>query len=294
MRATPTAGPTRIGQVLRLAARGWVEDDAASLGAALAFFGAFSLAPLLVIVTGLVGLAFSSDQAERVIVEQISRYVGSDEARWLATVGAAARAASANGAMHVWGIVALAVGSLSGFVELKGALDRVWGTPRAAPRGLWAFIRTRLVSLALVISLSILALLALLVDSAASTLAQWRGLPPGFGLALRYVAPLSAVALVIALIALIFRFLPAARVDWRDAWRGALLTAILIEIGRAAIGAYLRFSSIPNLYDAAGALVLLLFWLYYSALVFLFGAEVTWALGLRRSGRTKGPSAAMR
>ena len=123
----------------------------------------------------------------------------------------------------------------------------------------------------------------LLGDMAASALAQWRGLPPGLGHGLAYAAPLIAGVLLITLIALVYRFLPAARVDWRDAWRGALLTAILIEVGRAAIGVYLRFSSIPNLYDAAGALVLLLFWLYYSALVFLFGAEVTWALGLRRS-----------
>lgn len=255
----------------------WIDDFAPSMGAAIAYYTVFSLAPLLVIVIAVAGAVFGQEAVQGEIAAQLSGLIGQEGAQ---AVQGLVRSASEPDRGLIAGaisVVVLIIGATTVFAELQSALDRVWHVPeREKPQGVWAVLRARLLSFGLILTLAFLLMVSLVVSASIAALGSWAGaLLPGAEsllLALNFVV---SMAILTALFAMIYKFMPSARIGWRDVWIGALVTAVLFEIGKFAIGLYLGKSSVTESFAAAGSLVLLLAWVYYAAQVFLLGAEFT-------------------
>jgi len=287
----------------RQAVNAWVDDYATSMGAALAYYTLFSIAPLLLIVISIAGLVFGPDAARGHIFAELRDLMGED--------GAAAAQAllqsvnkPAQGVLGtVVGIVLLGVGAISVFGELQNALDRIWRAPgRAGSGGVWSLVRARLLSFGMVLGIGFLLILSLVASAAVAALGKFAA--PWFGswVVLAELLNLAvSFALVTVTFAMIYKIIPRVRIGWRDVWIGAAVTALLFAIGKSLIGLYLGRSSYASAFGAAGSLVVLLVWVYYSAQIFLLGAEFTWvyahSLGSRcdrtaeASGRSSAPSA---
>ena len=266
-------------RLLKCAVAHWIEDDAATAGAALAFYCAFSLAPLLVLLLAVVGEVLGGVAAQRELAEQLTSLFGPSTARSL--LNAVTRAHQARG---VWAtvisVIALAIGATSVLAALRAALERIWQTRRSVGYGIVAWLRTRLLSFGAVLALGFLLLVSLTVSTALATASDV--------LAQRYtlVVPLLStldvlvsLALVAGFFSLLYALLPAKRLKWSAVIGGGLLTAVLFDLGRRGIGAYLAHSTEPSAYGAAASFAALLLWMYYSAQIFLFGAQFTACLG---------------
>jgi membrane protein len=270
--------------LLKAAAADWVDDGAPRLGAALAYYTLFSMAPLLVIAIGIAGMAFGAEAAQGRVVAELQGLMG--------TAGAeAAQALIQNTRRPETGIpatlVALAtlfLGASGVFVELKSALDVVWETQSRG--GFVATIRTRLAAFALVLAAGFLLVVSLLVSAALSALGPFLEAIPGLpAFLLQALNAGLSLAVLTLLFALLFKFLPDVRVAWRDVWAGAFLTAGLFTAGKHLIGLYLGRASLASTYGAAASVVVLMVWVYYAAQVFFLGAELTQACARRRSPR---------
>jgi membrane protein len=254
---------------------GWSAHGIPHLGAALAYYTTFSLAPILVIAIGVAGLVFGDAAARGQIVGQITDMLGEKGAQAIESMVAQA------GARRGTGVVAtvLAVGTLlfgaSGvFGELQTSLNTIWGVEPKPGRGIVGLIKDRFLSLSMVAGIAFILLVSLVVSAALSALgALGGGLIPEA--ALHMVNFAVSLAVVSALFAAMFKVLPDARTGWRDVWVGGIFTATLFTIGKFAIGLYLGKSDIASAYGAAGSLVVVLVWVYYSAQIVLLGAEFT-------------------
>ncbi len=256
----------------------WVDDYVASMGAALAFYTMFSLAPLLLIVVSVAGLVFGEQAARGEIAAQLGALMGDASAEAVQNLLASVRHPREGATATALGVLLLLVGATSVFGELQDALDRIWRAPsRRRMTGLWALLRTRLLSFSLILAIGFLLVVSLLASAAMSSLGRWWG-PVFKGWYVLAVVINAAVAflLVATLFALIYKYMPRARVLWRDVWIGALFTAVLFTIGQSLIGLYMGRSGVTSAFGAAGSLVVLLTWVYYSAQIFLIGAEFTW------------------
>jgi membrane protein len=266
----------------------WIDDYAPSMGAALAFYTLFSIAPLLLIVISLAGLMFGQEAARGEIMEQLAGLVGTDSARTLQTVieGLNQPAASAYGT--VVGVGVLLIGATTVFGELQNAMDRIWRAPDTPARsgGFWEVVKSRLLSAGIVLGVGFLLMVSLVASAALAALSKWWA--PWFG-ELALVANLVDWALsfsmVMALFAMIYKWLPRAKVAWSDVLIGAALTALLFTAGKFLIGLYIGRSGIASPFGAAASLVVLLLWVYYSAQIFLLGAEFTWIYAHRHGSR---------
>lgn len=252
----------------------WLEDKAPRLGAALAYYTIFSLAPLIVIAVGIAGMVFGQDVARSQILRQIEDLVGNQGGEVFRSMVESAGQPGAGITGSVLGIVMLLFGASGLFGELQDALNTIWEVQPRPGRGVWGVIRDRFFSFTMVLGVAFLLLVSLVVNAAltamVSLLGEWRaGL---VGHAVNFVVSLGVITL---LFAMIFRFLPDARVAWKDVWLGAALTSVLFVVGKFLIGLYLGHASLGSAYGAAGSLAVLLVWLYYSAQIFLFGAELT-------------------
>jgi membrane protein len=276
-------------QLLKCAAWSWAGDRAATLGAALAFYCAFSLAPLIIIIVTLTGWIVGEDVAAAQLKFQLISLFGPGTAANLMSVmkssqtsdGFMAAALSAG---------TLVVGASTVFSALESALQQIWGSARLAPRGLRGWLRSRMLSFGLILAVGFLLLVSLTFSTA---LAALRGyLARNYTGIVALAAGLDFVlslALVTGLIAVIYRFLPVKRLPWRPILWGALVTALLFQLGRWGISFYLARSTQPSAFGAAASFAALLLWLYYSAQIFLFGAEFTACLGGK--GRAEQPAA---
>lgn len=261
----------------RQAAAAWVDDYAPSMGAALAYYTMFSIAPLLLIVISIAGLVFGADAARGQIFAELRELMGEDGA---AAAQALLRSVNkpAQGVLGtIVGVVLLGIGAISVFGELQNALDRIWRAPgRAGSGGLRALIRTRLLSFGMVLGIGFLLIVSLVASAAVAALGKFWA--PWFG-SWAVVAELLNLAVTFALVtvifAMIYKIVPRVRIGWRDVWIGAAVTALLFAIGKSLIGLYLGRSSFASGFGAAGSLVVLLVWMYYSAQIFLLGAEFT-------------------
>jgi membrane protein len=254
----------------------WSNDKGGRLGAALSYYTVFSLAPLLLVVISIAGLVFGRAAAEGSMFGQLAGIIGPDAARLVQAAVAKAHHTRGGVLGTAIGILVLLAGATGVVIELQGALDTVWKVEPKPNRGVWGVVRTRLLSMTMILSLGFLLLVSLVVSAALSALSGW--LRAAFG----DVAILSwfidaAVALVVisTLIALIYKILPDAKVAWRDVWVGAIATAILFMIGKYLIGLYIGRASVGSAFGAAGSLAVLLVWIYYSAQIVLLGAEFT-------------------
>jgi len=255
----------------------WSDDGASSMGAALAYYTLFSVAPLLLIVVSVAGLVFGEEAARGEVFGQLEHLMGAQGAAavqgLLQSANKPAESALATGI----GIVALLVGATTVFAELQNALDRIWRAPAPGARGIFALLRARLLSFGMILGLGFLLMVSLLVSAALAAFEKWWS--PVFG----GWAPLAqglnllvSFLFITAVFAMIYKFMPRVHVAWRDVGVGAAVTALLFTIGKHLIGLYIGRSSITSAFGAAGSLAVLLVWLYYSAQIFLLGAEFTW------------------
>ena len=264
-------------QLARKAVSAWVDDFAPSMGAAIAYYTMFSLAPMLVIVIAIAGAAFGREAVQGEIVGQLQGLIGQEGA---IAVQGLIRSASNTDQGFVAGLISvgvLLIGATTVFAELQSALDRIWHVPESAkPSGLWATLRARLLSFGLILGLAFLLIVSLVTSAAISAFGKWAGgLLPEQALLLQGLNTVLAIGLSTLLFAMIFKFMTTAKLRWHDVWVGALVTALLFEVGKYAIGLYLGRSNVNASFAAAGSLVVLLAWVYYAAQIFLLGAEFT-------------------
>ena len=251
-------------------------DKVPRLGAALAYYTIFSLAPLLLIVISVAGLFFGKDAAAGAIYEQISDLVGSDAAKFIQETVAKANHPGQGIVSLAVGVVVLMVGATGVVIELQDALNTVWKVVPKPNRGIWGFVRTRLISIGMIMSLGFLLLVSLIFSAALAGITGWLRSRVGdvalLGWVIDFVVSLGTISL---LIALIYKILPEAHVAWRDVWVGAPVTAALFILGKYLIGLYIGKASVGSAFGAAGSLAVLLVWIYYSTQLILLGAEFT-------------------
>jgi membrane protein len=268
----------------------WLDDYAPSMGAALAYYTLFSLAPLMLIVVAVGGMLFGEDAARGEIAAQLVLLMGSAGARAVQDLLVSVRQPEQGTLATGLGLALLFLGATSVFAELQNALDRIWHAPPSWTGGTWlTLVRTRMLSFGMVLALGFLLLVSLVFSAALALMGRW--VEPVFGAwyALAAVSnALAAFAMVTAMFAVIYKVMPRARVQWRDVWTGALFTAMLFTFGRYLIGLYIGRSGVVTGFGAAGSLVVILLWVYYSAQIFLLGAEFTWVyantFGSRKPG----------
>jgi membrane protein len=269
--------PKHLFVLCRKAVSAWIDDFAPSMGASISYYTVFSLAPLLVIVIAIAGAIFGRDAVQGEVVAQLQGLIGRDGA--LAVEGLIKSAAEPSKGLVAGGIsiVVLIIGATTVFAELQSALDRIWHVPEAdKPSGIWAVLRARVLSFGLILGLVFLLMVSLLVSAGVAAFGGWAGgLMPGWELLLQVLNVLISMAITTVLFAMIFKFMPTADVAWRDVGVGAVVTAVLFEVGKMLIGLYIGKSGVAESFAAAGSLVVLLAWVYYAAQIFLLGAEFT-------------------
>jgi membrane protein len=257
----------------------WLNDRAPRLGAALAYYTVFSLAPLLIIVIAVAGLVFGEAAAQGQIVEQIEGVVGPDGARALQTMLANARQPASGLLATLLGMAMLLVAASGLVVELQDALNTIWAAPPRPGLGVLATLKDRAISLVLVIGIGFLMMVSLTLSAALAAIVKYFAhLLPGtiyVAYALQAFNFVLSVGVVTILFASIYKFLPDVAVAWRDVWVGAAATALLFTIGEFLVAVYIGQGTVGSPYGAAGSLVVLLVWVYYSAQILFFGAEFT-------------------
>jgi membrane protein len=264
----------------------WKKDGALDLGAALAYYTIFSLAPLLLIVIGVAGLVWGREAVQGQLVAQLQGLVGPQG-------GEAIQAMVANAGKHgngvlatIVGVVTVLFGATGVFVQLQNALNRVWSVEAKPGASLWSFIRTRLISFGMVLGIGFLLLVSLILSAAVAAINTWAtGLMPSLEVLTQILTFLVSFALMTLLIAMIYKVLPDVEIAWRDVWIGAATTALLFTAGKFLIGLYLAKSSVASTYGAAGSLVILLLWIYYSSQILFLGAEFTEVYASRYGSR---------
>ena len=270
----------RASQLLRLckkALRAWSDDFAPSMGAAIAYYTVFSLAPLLVIVIAVAGAVFGREAVSGQITEQLAGLIGDDGAMVVQGLVASASDTTRGLVAGTVSLAVLLVGATTVFAELQSALDRIWHVPeREKPQGLRAILRARLLSFGLIMGLAFLLMVSLAASAATAALGGWlQGLLPSSAWLLQTVNTAVSLGLTTVLFGMIYKLMPTVPIAWRSVWVGAGITAVLFELGKLLIGTYIGRSGLTESYQAAGSLVVILAWVYYAAQVFLLGAEFT-------------------
>lgn len=257
--------------------KAWSNDYAPSMGAAISYYTVFSLAPLLVIVIAIAGAVFGREAVQGQISAQLSGLIGKSGADMVQGLVAASSDTDKGLVAGLISIVVLIVGATTVFAELQSALDRIWKVPASAkPSGIWGLLRERLLSFGLVLGVAFLLMVSLVISAALAAFGTWAGgLMPGSVVLLEILNLAVTLLLLTVLFGLIYRFMPSTHVSWRHVWVGAFVTAVLFVVGKLGISLYIGKSGMSESFQAAGALVVLLAWVYYAAQIFLLGAEFT-------------------
>jgi membrane protein len=287
-------GSAGVLPLARRAVASWLDDGAPSMGAALAYYTLFSLAPLLLIVIAVAGLVFGADAARGEIFEQLQSLIGAPGAAAIQQLLESVNRPAGGVLATVFGLLLMLVGATTVLAELQSALDRIWRAPPRPQGGLWRFLRARVLSFGLILGLGFLLVVSLVVSAALSALQKWwSAWFGGWEIALQAINLVSSLGLMTLMFAMIYKIMPRVRVAWSDVWIGALVTAGLITIGRVAIGMYLGTGMVTSGFGAAGSLVAVLVWVYNSAQIFLLGAEFTWVYAHARGSRRNVPVPAL-
>jgi membrane protein len=271
--------------LIKDAAYGWSEHRASRIGAALAFYTVFSLGPVLLLAVAVAGFFFGQGTARGEIHQQISNLIGPQAAAEVQMVLARAHRPTAGVVATAISVVTLLLSADTALVELKSGLDEIWGVPSEGRQWYWAYLRTRMLSIALIVALGILLLASLLFSAALGALETLSRGMVIVGVMLRWTSSLISFGLAALLFATVYKVLPSVRLAWKDVAVGALITAILFIVGKYAIGVYLGSSTVASTYGAAGSVIVVLLWVYYSAQVFLLGAELTRGYACRFGSR---------
>ncbi|MFM2348037.1 MAG: hypothetical protein RL654_2790 [Pseudomonadota bacterium] len=272
--------------MLRRTLSSWLDDDAPTQGAALAYYTLFSIAPTLLIAIAVAGLVFGEEAARGEILGQLRGLVGEEGAATVQTLLASLRLPETGGLAMLTGLGTLVVGATTVFVQLQGALDRIWRAPQPPAAGLLAWVRTRVLSFGMVMAIGFLLMVSLVISAAvAAWTSGWNTRLPAGSVLLQVANALAGFGLATLGFAMIYKIMPRARIAWRDVWLGAAVTALLFNAGRLLIGLYIGRSGLSSGFGAAGSLVALLVWVYGSAQIFLLGAEFTWVWAYARGSR---------
>jgi membrane protein len=283
--------PKQTWALFREAVNGWLDDRAASMGAALAYYTAFSIAPLLIIAIAIAGLVFGRDAAQDALIAQLQDLLG--EAGGSA-VDEMLRSASDFGTgivATVIGVIALLVGATTAFVELQDDLDRIWKAEPRVGSGIINLIRSRLLSFGMVLGIGFLLTVSLVLSAAVAAAGKYflSGTEEVLTQALAFIVSFLVITL---LFAMVYKVLPNVHVAWEDVWVGAAITSLLFSIGKFLIGLYIGKSSVASSFGAAGPFVVLMLWIYYSTQIFLLGAEFTHVFAQWHGSRQGARSAA--
>jgi membrane protein len=268
----------------------WIDDDASRLAASLAFYTLLSLAPLVIIAVAITGLVLGPDAARGQIAGALSGIVGHEAAKGIQAVVASARSTTSGTIGTIVGVITLFVGASGVFGELQFALNSIWEVRSKSGRGVWGEVKDRFFSFTMVLGVAFLLLVSLVLSAFLSALGHFfaSSLPGGelFWQVLNFVLSLTMVT---GLFALILKYVPDVEIEWDDVWVGAAMTALLFTIGKSLLGIYLGKASVGSSYGAAGSLVVLVVWVYYSAQILFLGAEFT-QVQARQRGRAIKPS----
>jgi YihY family inner membrane protein len=275
---TSTSWIGRQWEILLAAANAWMDDYAPSMGAALSYYTLFSLAPLLVLIIAIAGMVFGQDAAQGAIIAQLQGIMGQEGATAVQGLLNAARERSTGVVASIVGGVLLLLGATATFAELQTDLDRIWQVPaKQKPSGVWGWLRSRVLSFGLVLGFAFMLMISLIVSAALAATGEWLGGGAAAESVLASVLNfIASFALFTVLFAMIYKIMPTAKISWHDVWMGSAVTALLFNVGKSLIGLYLAKSSVASGFGAAGSFVILVAWFYYSAQIFLFGAEYTW------------------
>lgn len=272
--------------LIKAAALSWVDDYAQSMGAALAYYTMFSIAPLLLIVISVAGLVFGEEAARGEILAQLEGLMGPQGAHAVQNLLESVSKPTESITAMVVGIILLLIGATTVFGELQDALDRIWRAPRRSKGGIWSLLRARLLSFGMIMGIGFLLMVSLVISAAIAALGKLWG--PWFAdweVFANAVNFLVSFVLTMLVFAMIYKVMPRAKVAWADVWIGAGVTAMLFTIGKSVIGLYIGKSGVTSGFGAAGSLVVVLVWVYYSAQIFLMGAEFTWAYAITFGSR---------
>jgi membrane protein len=279
---------TSLWGMLRRTASDWLADDCPRLGAALAFYALFSLAPTLILVTAVAGAVFGPDAVKGKIEGQLESLIGDQGAQAVQTLLVNVRESPSGTTATVLGIATLFIGATAAFGQLKAALNLIWHAQRPTGSGLWGIVRDRLLAFVVVLVIGALLLGSVILSTAISLLeSATTGLIPIDQVWVVKAGNLALSLVVFTLLfALIFRILPDRYIAWGDVWLGAAVTAGLFTLGKHLIGLYLAHASVSSSYGAAGSIAVLLLWTYYSAQILFFGAEFTKVYAFRPRSAT--------
>ena len=278
MKPFATHTPRQWWQLVKAAVAAWSDDYAPSMGAALSYYTVFSLGPLLVIVIAIAGLAFGQEAARGEVFGQLRGLMGDAPAQAIEALLDSVRKPSHGIASALVGAALLLVGATTVFAELQDALDRIWRAPaRDRSGGIFGLVRARLLSFGMILGIAFLLIVSLVLSAAIAALGRWWGSWfNGWEILLQGVNLLVGFALTTGVFAMIYKLMPRVHVHWHDVWLGAATTSLLFTIGRFLIGLYIGKSGIASGFGAAGSVAIVFVWVYYSAQIFLLGAEFTW------------------
>ena len=281
----------QLRQVINAAVADWINHRAASKGAALAFYTLFSMAPILILVIAIAGFFYGAQSARGEIMTQLRGLVGDQGAEAIQLILAGASNQAQGRLATLVATALLMFGATSVFAELKASLDEIWQIPSVSQTGLWDLLRTRLLSFGLILVLTFLLMVSLVVSAVLAVLERyWGGLWRDTAFWLGSLAGLLGFAVIATLFAVIYEMLPRVCLSWRDVTIGALGTAALFALGKYAIGLYIGNSGVASSFGAAGSMIALLLWVYYSAQIFFLGAEFTRQYALRMGSLSHGPA----
>lgn len=245
------------------------------MGAAIAYYTIFAIAPLFILVLAIAGLCFGHGAAQGALFDQISGLVGKKGSEALQSLLVAADRPKAGTIATICGLVTLFIGATGVFMQLQDSLNAIWNV-RPKPGGLSHFIRTRILSFATLLGIGFLLLVSLILSAALSAVGKWmNGIIPAQEFVWQIIDFIVSLGLITLLFAMIFKILPDVKIGWKDVWVGAFITALLFTVGKILIGLYLGRSSASSAYGAAGSLIIVLLWVYYSVQILLFGAAST-------------------
>ncbi|MEY4562066.1 MAG: hypothetical protein RLZZ618_1343 [Pseudomonadota bacterium] len=275
--APPALSLATLWQLVRQTVSSWSDDYAPSMGAALAYYTMFSIAPLLLIVVSVAGMVFGQDAARGEVFNQLERLMGTQGAAAVEGLLLSVSKPSESAIAALIGMVVLLVGATTVFAELQSALDRIWRAPARPTGGLWSLLRARLLSIGMILGLGFLVMVSLLLSAALSAFEKWWSpMFGGWATLAQSVNLAVGFVLTTTIFAMIYKFMPRVRVAWRDVGVGAAVTSLLFTVGKFLIGLYIGRAGVTSAFGAAGSLAVMLLWVYYSAQIFLLGAEFTW------------------
>jgi membrane protein len=274
--------------IVKETGQGWDSDGVSSLAAGLAYYTLLSLAPLLVIAIAIAGLVFGQDAARDRIAVELGTVVGAQAAQAIQEVVKRAQAPAAGIVSTIVGVVVLFVGASGVFGELQTSMDRVWNVKPKPGRGFVGMLKDRFLSFTMVLGVAFLLLVSTILTAALAAVGRYLGSALPGGEALWQLVNLAfSLATTALLFALIFKIVPDIQIAWKDVWVGAGVTSVLFTLGKFLIGFYLGKASVSSAYGAAGSLVVLVIWVYYSAQILLLGAEFTQAYAQHWGSRVK-------